>query len=55
MSTEHYDVADGGTILNKIREDIKNILIPRVVTQLPEATQALFKDYIILIQQENLL
>ncbi|WP_248724157.1 methionine adenosyltransferase [Seonamhaeicola sp. ML3] len=44
VSTQHDDFADDDTMLNKIREDIKNILIPRVVAQLPEATQALFND-----------
>ncbi len=45
VSTQHDDMSDLGMddfILNCIREDIKNILIPRVVKQLPERLQKLF-------------
>ncbi|WP_223548966.1 methionine adenosyltransferase [Aestuariivivens sp. NBU2969] len=42
ISTQHDDFADDETMLAKIRKDIVDILIPRVVSKLPEATQALF-------------
>ncbi|WP_299554095.1 methionine adenosyltransferase [Seonamhaeicola sp.] len=44
VSTQHDAFADDHTMLAKIREDIQNILIPRVVAKLPKATQALFND-----------
>ncbi len=45
VSTQHDDFdADDMVMLNKIREDIINILIPRVKTSLPEHIQALFND-----------
>ncbi|MFY0712562.1 methionine adenosyltransferase [Seonamhaeicola sp. NFXS20] len=44
VSTQHDDFADDETMLAKIRQDIKEILIPRVVAKLPEAIQALFND-----------
>jgi S-adenosylmethionine synthetase len=46
VSTQHDDFADDDTMLAKIRKDIVDILIPRVVAKLPEATQALFNDHI---------
>ncbi|WP_242134445.1 methionine adenosyltransferase [Aestuariivivens marinum] len=42
ISTQHDDFADDETMLAKIRKDIVDILIPRVVSKLPKATQALF-------------
>lgn len=42
VSTQHDDFADDETMLAKIRKDIIEILIPRVVAKLPKATQALF-------------
>ncbi|TYA72656.1 methionine adenosyltransferase, partial [Seonamhaeicola marinus] len=44
VSTQHDDFADDTTMLAKIREDIKTILIPRVIAKLPAAIQALFND-----------
>ena len=46
-SIEAIDAADN-EMLAQIREDVKNILLPRVVTQLPERVQALFDDELIL-------
>ena len=48
ISTQHDEFADDTTMQLKIREDVRNILIPRLVKRLPEFTQALFKgDYIL--------
>jgi len=49
LSTQHdpFD-PDDRRMLAKIREDVKAILIPRVVGQLPERLQALFQDDYIL-------
>ena len=44
ISTQHDDFADDETMLAKIRQDIVDILIPRVVSKLPEATQTLFNE-----------
>ncbi|WP_055443654.1 methionine adenosyltransferase [Lacinutrix himadriensis] len=45
VSTQHDDFdADDDTMLAKIRKDIVDILIPRVVAKLPENLQALFND-----------
>ncbi|WP_282134113.1 methionine adenosyltransferase [Seonamhaeicola maritimus] len=44
VSTQHDDFADDDTMLAKIRKDIVDILIPRVVSKLPEAIQVLFND-----------
>ncbi|SFZ90903.1 S-adenosylmethionine synthetase [Flaviramulus basaltis] len=46
VSTQHDDFGDDDTMLAKIRKDIVEILIPRVVTKLPEAIQKLFNDSI---------
>ena len=46
VSTQHDDFADDETMLAKIRKDIVEILIPRVVAKLPKATQKLFNDNI---------
>ena len=49
VSTQHDDFdADDDKMLNKIREDVKNILLPRVIKGLDAKTQALFKDDYIL-------
>jgi S-adenosylmethionine synthetase len=48
ISTQHDEFADDAAMQSKIREDVKNILIPRLVGRLPEYTQKLFKgDYIL--------
>ncbi|WP_067144787.1 methionine adenosyltransferase [Pseudotamlana agarivorans] len=44
VSTQHDDFADDETMLAKIRKDIVEILIPRVISKLPEAIQKLFND-----------
>lgn len=46
VSTQHDDFGSEEEMLNKIREDIKNILIPRVVAQQSEEIKALFNDQI---------
>ncbi|XCF07139.1 methionine adenosyltransferase [Tamlana crocina] len=44
VSTQHDDFADDETMLAKIRKDIVEILIPRVVAKLPEGIQKLFNS-----------
>ncbi|MCT4630891.1 methionine adenosyltransferase [Winogradskyella sp.] len=44
VSTQHDDFGDDETMLAQIRKDIIEVLIPRVVAQLPEGIQALFND-----------
>ncbi|MBU3821284.1 methionine adenosyltransferase [Flavobacteriaceae bacterium XHP0103] len=44
LSTQHDEFDTEEVMLNKIREDIINILIPRVKAKLPEQIQALFND-----------
>jgi len=44
VSTQHDDFAEDDIMLAKIRKDIVEILIPRVVAQLPENIQNLFTD-----------
>ncbi|WP_312991154.1 methionine adenosyltransferase [Chryseobacterium flavum] len=46
VSTQHDDFGTEEEMLNKIREDIKNILVPRVVAQQSEEIKALFNDQI---------
>ena len=46
VSTQHDDFDDEAVMLAKIRKDIVEILIPRVIAKLPEAIQALFNDSI---------
>lgn len=46
VSTQHDDFDSDDAMLAKIREDIKTILIPRVVAQVPEHIAALFNDEI---------
>ena len=46
LSTQHDDFDSEPAMLAKIKEDIINILIPRVVEQLPASLQALFNDEI---------
>lgn len=47
VSTQHDDFDEETTMLAKIKDDVINILIPRVKAQLPEHIQALFGDNII--------
>lgn len=44
VSTQHDEFADEDTMLAKIRKDIVEILIPRVVSKLPENIQVLFNS-----------
>ena len=45
ISTQHDDFSDDEKeMLDTIKKDIKAILIPRVISKLPMATQALFND-----------
>jgi len=47
ISTQHDDFTDDEKeMLDTIKKDIKAILIPRVISKLPKATQALFNDNI---------
>ncbi|MEM1119893.1 MAG: methionine adenosyltransferase [Bacteroidota bacterium] len=47
VSTQHDDFAEEAEMLEKINQDVKSILIPRVKGQLPERIQKLFNDEII--------
>lgn len=44
VSTQHDDFGTDEEMLTKIRKDIVDILIPRVVSKLPEHIQVLFND-----------
>ncbi|AUC16178.1 methionine adenosyltransferase [Tenacibaculum sp. SZ-18] len=44
VSTQHDDFADDDEMLVKIRQDIKEILMPRVIAKLPAQIQTLFND-----------
>jgi S-adenosylmethionine synthetase len=44
VSTQHDDFAGDEEMLAKIRQDIKEILMPRVIAKLPAQIQALFND-----------
>jgi S-adenosylmethionine synthetase len=44
VSTQHDDFADDATMLAKIREDVINLVIPRVKAALKPELQALFTD-----------
>ena len=44
VSTQHDDFDGEAAMLSKIREDVKNILIPRVKAQMGSNVQALFGD-----------
>ncbi|WP_338731677.1 methionine adenosyltransferase [Mangrovimonas cancribranchiae] len=46
VSTQHDNFDEDDTMLRKIREDIKRILIPRVIAKLPKHIQTLFNDNI---------
>ena len=49
VSTQHDDFdKDDVKMLNKIKEDVKTILIPRVVAKLPKRVQVLFDNNVIL-------
>ncbi|MBJ6369044.1 methionine adenosyltransferase [Snuella sedimenti] len=42
VSTQHDEFGDDESMLTKIKDDVINIVIPRVIAKLPEQTQALF-------------
>jgi S-adenosylmethionine synthetase len=44
ISTQHDDFAKDGAMLKKIKDDVINILIPRVKKKLPSRVQKLFND-----------
>ena len=44
ISTQHDEFADDETMLKKIEDDVRNILIPRVKKQLPTRLKKLFGD-----------
>lgn len=46
LSTQHDDFAKDSVMLKKIKDDVINILIPRVKKKLPKRVQALFDDKI---------
>ena len=46
VSTQHDDFDNDDAMLSKIRKDIVDILIPRVVAELPEHLKSLFNDNI---------
>jgi S-adenosylmethionine synthetase len=49
ISTQHDEFdSDDARMLAKIKQDVKEVLIPRVVKQLPERLQKLFDDHFIL-------
>ncbi len=48
VSTQHDEFDEDEPMLAKIKEDVRNILIPRTIKTLPERVQALFDDNYIL-------
>lgn len=46
ISTQHDDFAKDAIMLKKIKDDVINILIPRIMRKLPKRVQALFNDKI---------
>jgi len=48
VSTQHDDFADDEIMLNEIKKDVREYLIPRVKAKLPERLKALLKDDFIL-------
>jgi S-adenosylmethionine synthetase len=46
ISTQHDDFDKDATMLKKIKDDVINILIPRILKKLPKRIQALFNDKI---------
>ncbi len=44
VSTQHDEFADDRSMQEKIREDIRNIVIPRLLEKLPDDIKSLFKD-----------
>ena len=48
VSTQHDEFDTDESMQQRIKSDIKNILLPRMIAKLPEQTQKLFKDDFIL-------
>ncbi len=48
VSTQHDDFDEEKTMLNKIKEDVRNILIPYTVSKLPKRLQELFDNNYVL-------
>ena len=48
VSTQHDEFADDATMATNIKNDVKNILLPRVKQRMDERTQAIFGDDYIL-------
>lgn len=48
ISTQHDEFDADDAMLQKIKNDVRNILIPRVVDKLPDRVKALFRDDFIL-------
>lgn len=49
VSTQHDEFMDDDAAMQeKIREDVRNILIPRIIARLPLRTQKLFDDHFVL-------
>jgi S-adenosylmethionine synthetase len=46
LSTQHDDFDKDAVMLKKIKDDVVNILIPRVMKKLPKRVQAMFNDKI---------
>jgi S-adenosylmethionine synthetase len=46
VSTQHDDFDKDATMLKKIKDDVINILIPRITKKLPKRVQSLFNDKI---------
>lgn len=46
ISTQHDDFAKDAVMLKKIKDDVVNILVPRVMKKLPKRVQALFSNKI---------
>jgi S-adenosylmethionine synthetase len=46
ISTQHDDFGKDAVMLKKIKEDVINILVPRVMKKLPKRVQSLFNDKI---------
>ncbi|MEM7101672.1 MAG: methionine adenosyltransferase [Bacteroidota bacterium] len=47
VSTQHDDFDEESTMLEKIKNDVKSILVPRIIAKLPARIQALFDENII--------
>jgi S-adenosylmethionine synthetase len=48
VSTQHDNFEEETTMLKKIEDDVRKILIPRVISQLPDRVKALFDDKFLL-------